>query len=435
MSLLATEYFEPNDVRGQTRAWLKENCLSRSFSTKFYRAKYVVLEQIAWALVKRSKHGLSASLIKEKILTCGKYGQWYRDKKTKDESGRGFYCNERRFHIQCHQRYRRQEAIKAREDFMSLIKAQNLWGFYDPVFTIPEEVRTWLDENNQKKRPVAKDMRMALKKTIKALLGLNTKARGIQPGFYINTHWLSSGDPFKQSLHFHSMILPLVVDRKKNKIVKLGKTIDAGKARDTWKKHLDGVLIKYGLQEFIKPIYNVFMHYIDASFESQVNFVISYNNRSQSDDVLKTIRRVDNKFERFVCLLHDKKRGGFIPCVKTSAQILDALETVMNPPISDRQAYGFMRRLKDYASLLELKENESDYDELDNLEELYPIEIIRRTRFEFDKSKGNVMPITDILIRKRDSFEDFRKIRPDQLRGERACMSRRKRFKPIGTGG
>ena len=144
-------------------------------------------------------------------------------------------------------------------------------------------------------------------------------------------------------------------------------------------------------------------------------------------DILKTIKRVKDDFGSFVCLLWDKENLVFIPRLKTKTEILYALEFVLNPIIQVRMSYGFMRVIEKYSKLLKIERDEYQDDE--NWERLYSIDILRVARNQYSKEKEKVITVMTVWVRKADSQEEFRKLKPDELRGECACMSNRKLFK------
>lgn len=419
--------FVLDDIRGQLRAWMKDNCHSRLDFLKEEVERFKLWEALSSELAQRKNYGLKLSEIQFDIRTCGKWGEWQRHKKTGEERAIGHYCNERSYHLPCTIRYRKGQGIESRNQFMEIAEGNNLWGFYDWAFTLPREVRSWIDKNQEQRKNFLSDARRVVAKTIKEILGLNTKSRNIQPGFQVLYHPVSSGNPFKQASHFHALVLPLLADLKNGKTYKFKKTQSPVRAREIYKKYLDPVFKKYGLQHLIKDVYVVHLRYVEGFFKGSVNHAFIYNNRSQVEDVLKTIKRIHYQYERFVILLYDKKREVFVPHIKSLDEMLKALEFVLNPLIPVRISYGFMRVLQKYSLLLGIERDE--YQEDENWETLYRIEILRQLRHAFNKDTDKILPFFTILIRKKDSCENFRKLKPDEVKGERACLSKRKLFK------
>lgn len=419
--------FVPRDIRGQTRAWMKSKGLPRIDYLKESVVRFKLWERLSIELVDRRKWGEKRSLIQYEIRNCGKEGEVRIHEITKKEKALGHYCHHRRFHLPCATAYRSSQAKTSRENFLAIIDANDLWGFYNQGYTLPQEVRNWVHQVGDDAIKFLLDVRRAIDKTIKAILGVNTKARNIQPGFQINMHPVSSGNPFKQSIHFQALILPMVADLKNNKIRKLSKLLSVIRVRETFKKFFDPVLRKYGLEHCIRPVYDVHLSYVDRDLMGSVNHAFSYTNRSHVADVLGTIHRVHHDFEKFVCLIRDKKNDVYIPYIKTLDEILHALDFVLNPLISIRQSYGFMRVLEKYSKLLGIERD--DYEEDGHWKKAYPIQILRYVRHEFNEETGKIMPVLTIMIRKKDSQEAFRKIKPDELQGELCRGSSRKTFK------
>jgi hypothetical protein len=409
--------FYPKDLRGQLRAWIRDQGIDKIDYLKPEVALYRLNESLSIDLAERGKRdsfGLSKLFIKDEIRECGKTGEFQKNRRTGETRSIGHYCNHRRYHIPCAQRYRRGQAVESRSAFMEIIKARSLWGLWHWTFTLPEHVRAFI-ENSEIREVILKDVRRAVSKTIKEVLGINTKTR-------------NSGNPFINSYHFHSIILPLLLDRKNNISKTFKKQISHIALKEIYKKHLDQVLKKYSIPYDVKNNYVLYMRYISKNDVKGLGHCFFYNNRSQIDDVLKTIKRVHVYFENFICALWNKKDGVYIPCVKDRAEVLDALENILNPPLSIRQSYGFMRVLDKYALQLCIERDEIE-NQADEWETLYKIEIRRDMVKIFDDEYLKVRPLASVYIRKADSADAWRKIKPDELKGERVCLCGRKFFK------
>jgi len=435
MALLNTEAvsFLPGDWRGQLKNWMKDN---NCFSSEYVRAgsaKIRLLENLSFGLVDRKAREswrFDRSRVLSEMVACGKTGECQEHKGTKERRYVGHYCNQRKFHLPCAMRYRAGQGIEMKNQYLEVAKAQNLWGFYSWTFTLPSEIRERISKIENPKKILA-DLRRAVSKTIKECLGINTKTRGIQPGFSIMYHPVSSGDPFRASPHFHSIALPLLVDLKNKIITKYKKRFDHKTVKRIYKKHLDRVLKKYGLDDCIKDQYVVHLRDIELDHASSVNHAFKYNNRSQVEDIIKRIKRVQVDYERFICLLLDKQQEVLIPTIKTKDEILSALEFVLNSSVHSRMSYGFMRVLPKYADLLGIEPDEFEEDE--NWEKLFDVEFFRSPKTVF--VDGKVKTLITIFYRKKDSQDEWRKLKPDELRGERASMSNRKLYKARASNG
>lgn len=431
MALLdtASDYFHFGDWRNPLKDWIKNNCADPLQYLKMVVAEYRLIEDLSWFLVDRKKSGFKATKIHAAILSCGKFGACQENKTSKERRYIGHYCNQRGFHLPCAIRYRNGQGIEARNQFLEIIKAQDLWGFYAWTFTLSDKIRAWIDLDPFLSKKFLMDVRRAVSKTIKASLGINTKTRGIQPGFHIMFHPVSSGDPFTQSSHFHSLVLPLLVNSKTGEITKFPRRIDHALVKANYKKYLDKVLLKYGQCGLVRDRYVVRLRSVDVENESSVNHAFRYNNRSQVADILQRVKRVDVDFNDCVCLLIDKQNDVFIPVIKSKEEMLDALEYVLNPLISIRMAYGFMRVLPKYADILGIEQDEYQDDE--NWSDVFFIDILRMSRNRFDKKLGRVVRAREVWIRKRGDPGAFKRLRPDEIRGEKSCMSDRKLYKSI----
>uniref|UniRef100_A0A6H1Z7U5 Uncharacterized protein n=1 Tax=viral metagenome TaxID=1070528 RepID=A0A6H1Z7U5_9ZZZZ len=124
-------------------------------------------------------------------------------------------------------------------------------------------------------------------------------------------------------------------------------------------------------------------------------------------------------------MLIDKKGKKLFPVVKSLEEILDALEFVLNPVIPIRTSYGFMRVIDKYSKLLGIERE--TYEEDSNWETLFPVQIFRVLRNLF--IDGKVKTFVDVFIRERDGPLEWIKVKPEELRGERTCMSGRKLYK------
>lgn len=424
----ARETFLPGDYRNELKGWIKRNCPEPSFRyVKGKSALYRVIEDLSLALVRRRKWGLQGSRLEHEIKGCGKSGECQKHKGTKETRFIGHYCNHRTFHIPCAIRYRAGQGIELKNQFMEIATAQDLWGFYNWTFTLPDTVRAWIDDNENTAKAFLQDVRRAVSKTIKASMGLNTKTRNIQPGFSIIYHPSSSGNPFKQASHFHAIILPLLVALKKKMPLRFKARFDHATVKAFYKKYLDKVFSRYGLQAHIRDAYVVHLYDVDRALDSSVNHAFKYVNRSQAEDVLKTIKRVSDDFEEFVCVLLDKAKGLFVPCLKSKKEVLEALEKAMNPVIPIRLSYGFMRVIERYSETLKVERD--DYHDDENWQTLYLVEMRRMAISRYNKALGKVVTIFEVWVRRKDSNESFRHLSPYEVRGERACLSSRKLFK------
>lgn len=429
---MTNEYFLKGDWRSELRNYIKHNCPDQ-YQSRYIRmkaARFRLLDDLPNDLINRYKHGLFALESKGWVRNCGKHGECQENKKTKERRFVGFYCNERSFCLSCAIRYRAGQGVEAKNQYMEIAKANNLWGFYSWTFTLSGEIRVWVDKSEVKKKFLS-DVRRAIAKTIKECLGINTKTRGIQPGFSILYHAVSSGNPFKPLPHFHTLILPLLANLK-NKTVKIFQSrYDHSQVKRVFKKHLDRILVKYGLEDFIRDQYVVHLRDVFVDMPGSVDHAFKYNNRSQVQDVLKTIKRVSDDFESFVGLLNDKKEDIYIPYVKNRKEIIDALDYILHPDIQIRMSYGFMRVLEKYSVLLGVERD--DYDDDENWERLYLIDIMRIQQNIFNEKKRKVVSVLTVYIRGPDS-DDWKKIDPGELRGERSNMADRKLYKSINGG-
>jgi len=426
----ATEFMS-GDYRGPLREWVRNNCPHPDDLLKKKHGIARMMESLSLDLVQRRKHGLSRSKTQEEIRGCGKTGECQKHKTSGEVRYVGHYCNNRSFHVPCSIRYRAGQGIELRNQYLEVAKAQDLWGFWSWTFTLPLRVRKWIDDHPEDRKKFLSDLRRGVARTIKASLGLTTHARKVQPGFSIMYHPASSGNPFEQSSHFHSISLPLLADLKGKTVQKFGKVIDHALVKRIYKRELDRVLQKWALDLLEEPSYVVHLEWIDRQVESSVNHIFKYNNRSQAFDVLKRVQRISVGLDRFVCVLHDKAQDVYIPTIKSRAEMLDALELTMCPPIQLRMSYGFMRTLEQYADLLWIERDEHEQEE--NWEPLFPVEIIRLWEPHYDEERKKVVGSMVLLIRRKGEWETLARLRPDELGGERACMVDRKIFKAKGA--
>jgi len=440
MTLQAGYFFFPGDYRNQLKAWIKDNCLNVFRFLKYQTAKDRLVEFLSVHLARRKQQGDTLLETIWEIKRCGRHGERQEHAESKDKRYLGYYCNHRKFHLPDAIRYRNGQGVEMKNQYLEIIKANNLWGLYSWTFTLPQEARNWIDhkilcagEASGTLDVVVKgfllDCRKAVANTIKETFGLNTKSRNIQPGFQISYHPVSSSDPFRQGSHFHVLTLPLLVNYKTREIVKLQKSIPHKHVKRIYKLHLDRVFRKYGLEHAINPEYTVHLRYIDRKETRRINHIFSYTNRSQVEDVLNTIKLVKDDLSEVICVRYDKIRDLHFPSQKTSEEVLDALEFILNPLIQARMAYGFMRVLDKYADLLGLERDEFEDDK--NWKKLYDIDIRRETENVYDLDRHKVITQERVFVRRSDSGESFEQIKPEELRGEQACMQDRKLYKAV----
>jgi len=426
-------YFFPGDYRNELTNWIEGNYLNPLRFLKFRIAKQRIFWSLSSDLAKRKKHGDDLYLTLFDIKQCGRYGEKQRQKETKEMRYRGHYCNHRDVHIPCAIRYRNGQGVEMKNQRKEIGQANNLWGVYSWTFTLPQEARDWIDNHQDEAKPFLLDARKAVADTFKETFGLNKKSRNIQPGFQIVYHAVSSQDPFKQSSHFHLIGDPLLADLKNQKLTKLPKSINHKHVKRIYARHLDRVLIKHGIYDALKPEYTVNLRYAEWKDERRIHHVFKYTNRSQAEDVMNTVKHVKDDFSEFVCVLHDKEKNVFIPSVKTSDEILDALEFILNPLIQVRMAYGYMRVLPKYSKLLGIQRD--DYEDDKNWEKVCDIDIKRDTENVYDLDLHKVVRKERVFIRERDPGggdpSPWEEIKPEQLRGEYASMQDRKLYKAV----
>jgi len=441
MTLQAKDFFFSGDYRNQLKVWIKDNCLNILKFLKYQTAKDRLVEFLSVHLARRKQRGDILLETIWEIKRCGRHGEKQEHVESKDKRYLGYYCNNRKFHLPDAIRYRNGQGVEMKNQYLEIIKANNLWGLYSWTFTLPQEARNWIDHKilcaggaaATQDLVVAKNFllecRRAVANTIKETFGLNTKSRNVQPGLQISYHPVSSSDPFRQSSHFHVLTLPLLVNFKTHEIVKLQKSIPHKFVKRIYKTHLDRILRKYGLEEAIKPEYTVHLRFIDRKETRRINHIFSYTNRSQVEDILSTIKLVKDDFSEVVCVRYDKSQNLCFPSHKTSEEILDALEFILNPLIQARMAYGFMRVLDKYADLLGLERDEFEDDK--NWKKLYDIDIRRETENVYDLDRHKVVTQEKVFVRRSDSQESWEQIKPEEMRGERACMQDRKLYKAV----
>ncbi len=417
------------DYRGHLDTFLKSNCLSLVDFEISEKKRPHIIERLSLGLVDRSgKHGLAKSKLISDIIYCGKEGECQKQKVSGEERYCVHNCQARKFHIPCAIRYRAGQGQEDHNQFMEIIASMKLWGFYKWVFTIPDESRAWIDKNPGESKEFLKDTRIAIARTMKSIFGINTKVRQLLPGFKILYHPSSSGNPFIQSSHFHVMALPLLCDLKEGKTETFPKIIDEQIVKQTYKKNLDKVFKKYSLTGCTKDIYNVRLEYVEKNLTSSVIHSFKYNNRSMTQDVLKTIKRVKlPDYTDFVCVTTDKKKNESTISLKSFDDILEALEFILNPPLTFRMAYGYLNRLDKYSLLLGIEPDEYENDE--NWETQYEIDIRRTYKTVFIEETKTLKTITKIWKRRKGIDEPWSEITPEALRGERVAMGGRKLYK------
>jgi len=424
------DYFFPGDWRNELRAWVKDNCLfPESYILRSDIAEERLIESVSIKLAGRKNDGIYCSEIEQNIRNCGKKGECQENTKTKERRFVGHYCNQRTYHVKCAERYRRGQGVESKNQFMEIVKAQDLWGVWSWVFTLPGHARSWIDQDQEgvKSKNFLKDCRLAVSKTIKTFLGVGKKERGNNPGYHILYHPVGTGDPFKQKSHFHAIILPVLANKKTGKIERFDKRVNIEKLKSIYKKELDRVFQKYCIPFDVNQLYVLNVSYVEKEIPGSINHAFIYNNRSQVLDVLKRIKRVTTRFEEAICLLYDKKRGVFIPCIKSEDELLDAFETILNPKIQIRMAYGFMRVLEQYSFLLGIVKDE--FEESLDWVKIFDIEIrrIRKNVFIDGKIKKEII----LLIRRSGTDLVHERISAKDLRGEYASMGKRRLFRAV----
>lgn len=385
-------------------------------------------EALSLDLVDRKYWGMKALELKHEIQACGKHGETQRKKESDEKRYLGYYCNLNNFHLDCAIRYRNMQGERMKKQYMEVMKANGLWGIYSQTYTLTEQTRRWLDLDLDRAHDFLLDLRRAIAKTINKILAAKVNLRNIQPGFSILFHQASSENPFKQSAHFHVLILPALANLKTGKIIKLDKILDHALIKQVYKREYDKALKKHGIQKFIENEYVVHLKYVRIEDQSRIDHAFRYNNRSQVQDLVKSIKKVTDDFESFFCLLPDKKEDVLIPQLKNREQILQALEMIFDPPIQIRMSYGFMRVLEKYSEVLGIRYDPPEPE--DQWEYLYSILIRRIYKNIYNEERRKVLPVLMIYIRGPDD-EDWKQIDPSELHGEWGAKGKGKFYKAI----
>lgn len=416
------------DYRGELRAWIRENAPYESGRyVKEQAARFRLQEELSLCLAKRKGHGLGKLSMYEKILSCGKKGKGQKRKGSEEYRFRGCYCNLRSVHIPDAIRYRIQQGKDIRNQFIEIAKQNNLWGFYSWTFTLSEQIRTCIEEQDKETRKgFLQDCRRAVVRTFKACFGVSAKMRGKQPGFTINTHPFSSGNPFKQAYHFHLLGLPCLVTLKSKQTVELEKRFDHRTVKKLYKQNLDKVLDSWGLGHLKRDLYDVHLRDIESWEGAGVSHAFKYTNRSPAEDLMKSVKRVADDLSHAVCVLSDKKAEVFHVSTKTKEELLDAFERALNPVIQERMSYGFMRVLEKYSSALGITLEDFENDD-SQWEESFNVDIHKIVKAFF--LNGKPRSIVMALIRRAGTCEVQWIIPASELGGEQSGGGSRKLYK------
>lgn len=413
-------YFLPGDIRGQIKEYLKEKC-PHSFRDflRFDVARERFLTSLAADLSEDK-----GPMIRFEVSQCGKNGEKQLKVGTENEYRyKAFHCNHRKLHVPCNERYFKGQGKEIYNHILNIMKSKNLKHLYDWTFTLPRYIRRAVSKfNPENKKAFELKSRRAVSWTIKESLGISKKTRGVNAGFWINTHEYSSGDPFKYSLHYHSLILPIIITTETGSIEKTKPYISHKLIKDNYKKNIDKVLLEFGLD----PAEAYVVQLVTCKKTAQIKHKCLYNNRSLAADLVKKIKRIKYDFSEVLYVKFNKQDRIHIPEIISYQRLLGAFRKLLNNRISCRMSYGFSRTLSKYLDVLGL---EKDDFEAVEWERVCYIEMHRFYKNEIDE-RGRIRQ--KLQVRIKEPGEEWKAVDPEDIYGETAFMNGRKLYKIKG---
>jgi len=359
----------------------------------------------------------AVELARSKVLICGIIGKKERHKETGEERYSPFFCQLRRIHLDCYERYRKGQGLELLHNYTNIAIELELKGFYHWVFTLPAEVRAFLlslDPERQKK--LLLKIRSIVAKVFRMTMGIRPGSRNIQPGYHVLYHPIGSSDPFVRKDHFHLVGMPAVINRKTGEIQKRPLQIHADLVKALYKDQLQGLLNKEGLHLEIKTVV-VNLAFVPIDKPGRVAHLFMYNNRPLTKDVLDCIKRVDPELERFVCLLKDKQARMKIPIIKPFDAIVEGCRLAMSPLISVRQGYGFMAQPARYAEIIGIEEDVLEAEDPEAWEFVCSIRIDRQYLVTYDPKKKSPVYKLVLWIQEHEGLP-WIKVDPSEIKGE-----------------
>ena len=290
--------------------------------------------------------------------SCGKYGVVETDNAGVKQY-RPFFCNLRRMCFECFNRYKRGVLFENETRLLAVAQANKLHTIVTPVYTLHTEIRSYLTTcPESEKAELLNEVTNLVVESFKRVIGLGGNRGKDITGIISVMHPFGSRNPFKPFLHFHLIWLPLKISPG-GIVERMPFWIDVNKAREIWQDAQMQFAKKHGFS-LASAKTNVNLSYIYLSQEGKLRHKFRYIFRSLIDDIFLSVRYFTDDLEGFVWF-EDLDSDWGLHVAKWNV-FASALENYMNFPVKMVRSYGFLRNLKKYSKVLNIKQSEDMSD-------------------------------------------------------------------------
>ena len=367
------------------------------------------------------------------FLNCGVFGERQQNAKgkTRDIVYRcGQYCR----CPSCKIAYHHGKSIDVAERFAVVMQANKVQRLRKAVFTLPENIRDQIKTNKQ-----ASGFRARIAKVVHTFYGCGKDYKGAyksgRMGIRIDTHWVSTHEPWKESPHFHVNWVPLILEG--DKVIKVDRDLEQSNLRwfcREWAKEAKEEAIKQGLEgaEDMPDELNVWHRWIPAlknlSEFGQARLNLWYDERSQLEDLEECVRAVEFDQELMLMRFRQDKRDYF-----AMWQIDDymAVEDRLLSVKGSSSSYGWLRRFGSYAEVLGVKIwiDKDDFAPLPERSEKIQFKRCYESMWNKSKSRGEI--VKRLYVKKLtepDEPASWREVDPWTVHGEEIWIGSKKRY-------
>lgn len=286
------------------------------------------------------------------FLGCGKRGIVDIDA-AGEKQYKPFFCNKRRVCFECFNRYKKGIRWIYENRLLAVAEANNVKQIVFPVYTLHPEIRDYLTtcDESEKAGPLNEVTAMAVD-SFKQAININKHRGRDVTGIISVTHPFNSDNPFQPFLHFHLAWIPLRIT-KDGQLKGMRSYVDSDKARKIWQKAQEHFARKHGFNLSGSQT-NVFFEWVPLKDKARLSFKLKYIFRSLLDDIFVAVRYLTDDIEEFIWF--EDVGADWKPHLEKWKKLNDALKGYMDFPVKIVRSYGFLKSLKKYSEILNLKQ-------------------------------------------------------------------------------
>jgi len=367
------------------------------------------------------------------FLNCRVFGERQHNNK-KEERDITFGCSQYSKCPSCKVAYYNGKAMDIAHRFAAVIQANKIRYLRKGVFTLPDYIREQVKTDKQMSA-----FRARVDKVINQKYGCGKDRHSVYKngriGVRIETHPVSSHEPFKDSVHFHANWLAVLiqgddvknVDRDFNKYDLWAFSIE-------WAIEAKKEAIKQGLKgaKDMPAELNVKMRWVPALHNlaefGQARLRLWYDERSPLEDLEDCVKAVDVKRELILMRFQKDKYDYFaLWSFDDYIEVEDRLLKIKG----NTSSYGWLRRFESFAPALGVNvwRDKDDFNPIPELSER--IQFKRGYKSRWNKDKGRAEIVERLFVRTltdQGKAEIWREVDPWTVRGEMILIGSKKRY-------